>query len=307
MAERVTKKNKHLVYVFVVMLVLLIIFYTYLIYFNIVPQTAVGKLIMEAILGIVIIEITGGLIYLYLTRNITKEEARTLRSLFRIVAYLILVILILAELGENITGLLVSAGFLGIVLGLAAQSTIANFVAGIYLLASKTFEPNDRVTIHTWQYNLQPQTYPHDKFIPGFSGVIKNIGILYTELTNDDGVPVYAPNNIVAQALVINYHRAEERTVRIQFDVNLSVPYIELEAKVKKILKNNKIRHYSMRIDYMHSDLYVVTLRLTISMEERATLKTELFQEILKFINKYPHGRASKKRHLNEYGSYRYG
>lgn len=49
----------------------------------------------------------------------------------------------------NINGILASAGVLGVVLGLAAKDTVANFFAGIFLMADSPFKEGDYILLET--------------------------------------------------------------------------------------------------------------------------------------------------------------
>ncbi len=279
--------RRRLIDVIIILALVVIALYAVLLHFRITGQ-GMDNIIASALVGIAIIEVMGAVVYFYFARRIALEEAGPLRNLFRIIAYCFLVIVILAELHVNVTGILVSAGFLGIVLGLAAQSTLSNFISGVYLLSSKAFEPGDRVIIHTWQYNLIPPSYPHDKFIPGFSGTIMSIGVLYTEITNDERLPMLVPNNIVAQALVINYHRAKEHLTKVQFNVDIRIRFTDLERKIKAVVSKNKgkIDQYTIDIEYLSKDLYVVTIHMKMDELSRARIKTEIYMELIKYLNK---------------------
>ena len=155
-------------------------------YFGVAPSSNSQEIALSAIIGILGIELLGFILYLYLRSSVRDAEASTMRNLFRVIGYTSLIIFMFSLLSINVTGLLLTTGFLGIIIGLAAQSTLSNFISGVYLLSSNSFEPGDRIVIHTWQYTMQPQSYPHDKFVPGFFGRIKNIGLLNTELINDE-------------------------------------------------------------------------------------------------------------------------
>lgn len=272
--------------ILLVVIALVIVLYAVLIHLQI-TGSGMETIIASLLIGIVMIEILGAGVYYYFSKRITLEEAGPLRNLFRITAYIVLIIILLAELHINITGILVSAGFLGIVLGLAAQSTLSNFISGIYLISSKAFEPGDRVIIHTWQYTLQAPSYPHDRFVPGFAGVIKSIGVLYTELTNDEHLPMLVPNSIVAQAMIINYRRATEHMTRIQFDIDIRIKFSSLEKVIKDVIERNrsKIDDYNIDIDYLNNNLYVVTIRLRIEEKDRAALKTKIYTELIRYLN----------------------
>ena len=280
----------------VVLIALIVFLGIYLItrYVGIAPTNTWDEIALSAIIGVLGIEVLGYVLYLYLRLSIREEEVATLRNLFRVIGYAILAIFELSLFSINITGLLLSAGFLGIVVGLAAQSTLSNFVAGIYLLSSKTFEPGDRVTLHTWQYTMQPQSYPHDKFVPGFFGKIKNIGLLSTELTNDDGVPVYMPNSVVAGALVLNYGRAKENVVTLLFDMSIKLPFDRAKKRIEEVLKARKIKNYSIIMEYLHDTVYVVTVHMECEFQDRRELRSEIYQRIVKDIQEAEKGHRRK-------------
>lgn len=282
------RSRKKLLVMAATVLVALSVLYVVAVYFNLIPQQEAANTFYIAVFGIIIVEIVANTIYQYCIRGITYAEAKTLSDLFRIIAYCVLLLILLTIIVgfQNLTGFLVGAGFLGIVIGLAAQNTLSNFISGVYLLASKTFEPNDNVIIHTWQYSLMPQTYPHDKFIPGFSGTIEAIGLLYTKLINDEGVPFYVPNSIVSQSLIINYRRAKEHRRRIQFDVSVKVPFKRIESIVDVVMRRNKkiIDDYDVDVDYLHDTVYVVTIHIKTPEMNIMDLKSELFKELMKVM-----------------------
>lgn len=278
------RKNLALLRFLYIIFISLFVAYIAFNYLNIITATMLVKALATGIFGIAIVEIAARIVYYYMQNNINRAEAKTLSDITRIFGYSFLLLAILAVVFgyQYLDGFLVSAGFLGVVVGLAAQNTLSNFIAGIYLLASKAIEPNDNVVLHTWQYTMQPQTYPHDKFVPGFAGVVESIGVLYTKMVNEEGIPVYVPNNIVAQAMVINYHRAKEHSRRIQFDVDIAVPFSRLEKIVAEVMKANKIDSFNVKLEYLHINLYVVTVRVKVQEEEAKQLKSEIFNEILK-------------------------
>jgi small-conductance mechanosensitive channel len=287
--------RKHSIRVILIALISFFSLYIITKYFSLTPSNNGQEIALSAIIGILGIEMLGFILHISLKSTVKNEESGTLRNLFRIIGYSILILFLLSLFSINITGLLVSAGFLGVVLGLAAQSTLSNFIAGIYLLSSKAFEPEDRVTIHTWQYNMVPQSYPHDKFVPGFSGVIKNIGLLYTELTSDENIPVYVPNSIVVQALVLNYRRATENTISLQFDLSVDISYSDIKKVVKEVLENKKIKSYHMNIEYLHNDVYVITVNLVYDFKERRELRSEIYEKIIeRYLKKTKKSRSKK-------------
>ena len=282
------RRNRILIRTLFAVIIVAVVLYALLTYLKVIPDSVIANAIAAAVFGIVIVETIARIVYYYFINNdIHKAEAKTLGQIIKILGYSVLAIIVLYIIFgyQYLGGIFVSAGFLGIILGLAAQSTISNFIAGIYLLSSNVLEPNDNVIIHTWQYTYQPQSYPHDKYVPGLSGAVESIGVLYTKMINDEGIPVYIPNNIVAQALIINYHRAKEHMRKIQFDVDVSVPFQRLEKIIEDTLKREGIGIFLIKLEYLHQNFYVVTINLKVQEKDIKLIKSVLFREIIKEIN----------------------
>ena len=284
--ERKLRQNHLLLRTLYSMMASLVIIYIVLTYLNILPASTVGYAAVTLIFGIAIVEVLARIVYYYMLKDVHKAEAETLSNITRIIGFVLVILIALYIVFgyQYLGGLFVSAGFLGIILGLAAQSTISNFIAGLYLLASNAVEPDDHVILHTWQYTFQPQSYPHDKFVPGISGTIESIGVLYTKVINDEGVPVYLPNNIVAQSLIINYHRAKEHVRKIQFDVDISVPFDKLQKIIDDVIKEHHADAHDVKVEYLHQMFYVVTIHVKIAEKEIKSLKSDIFSALIKAI-----------------------
>jgi small-conductance mechanosensitive channel len=81
---------------------------------------------------------------------------------------------------------LASGAVLAVVIGFAAQSTLANVVSGVLLAFNQPIRIGDRVTIQ------------------GYSGEVEQIGLSYTYVIADDGRRVIFPNSIISQATIEN-------------------------------------------------------------------------------------------------------
>jgi len=103
--------------------------------------------------------------------------------------------------GINPQGLLVGAGFLGIVVGLAARQTLGALIAGIVLMFSRPFEIGDWVQIGDEE------------------GVVTDIAIMNTRLENFDGEVVYLPNDRVNERAIVN--RSRRGSLRLRVDVGI--------------------------------------------------------------------------------------
>lgn len=93
----------------------------------------------------------------------------------------------LARLGS---AWLASVGVASVVLGLAAQNTLGNLIAGISLLLYRPFEVGDRLQVAA-PTGLE-------------TGVVESINLGYTVLKTDDNRRVVVPNSTIASQTTIN-------------------------------------------------------------------------------------------------------
>jgi small-conductance mechanosensitive channel len=158
-------------------------------------------------------------------------------SAYRFAAYAILAFAVLIAANVNSLALLAGGTFGGLVLGLASQTALSNIVSGVVLLGTRPMQPGDRVTLVTWQYAFDVPTYPpkfysNDLLMPGYTGVVRTIGIVYSTVALDEGPLVKIPNSILLQAAVIS-HRPSERRVRTKFDVPATVEIRPLMEQIR--------------------------------------------------------------------------
>lgn len=271
-------------------MMLIVIFYSLLEYLNISNDLRSWVLsLLTLTFGVGITLLVSRAIREYVKANGIKQEAGTISTLFSIVSYSVVAIIALYLVHVNVTGLLISAGFLGIVLGLAAQSTLGNIFSGIAMIIARPFEPGDFITMQTWQYNKMPSTYPHDEFIPGYTGTVSKIGLLYTELVSDVNAPLYVPNGVLNQALVINHHRAAVRTLRFKVEVSKQADFDKLEHIIVNVLKRyGAYRGSNISLEHLSDTAYgiIVTANVRDHKIDTEELKSILLRKILDYTKK---------------------
>ncbi len=236
------------------------------------------------IIGIIVIQLISNTIK---RRTIkAKSETKVLGDLFQVIAYTILAIMLLNALHVNVTGILVGAGFLGIVVGLAAQNTVGNLIAGFELIASKPFSVGEKVTISTWQYGLIGPTYQHDTIIPGFIGTVTKIGIMYTEMLGEDNTPIVIPNNIMNQAVVFNHKRVG--TIRVKSHVEIDVKLVDYDIFKDKFINlinaDKKIVNSELSVTDINQLSYGIDIEADANVEDVKEIKEKLSAYALKAI-----------------------
>ncbi|TCS54485.1 small-conductance mechanosensitive channel [Primorskyibacter sedentarius] len=99
------------------------------------------------------------------------------------------------------TALLASVSIASVVIGLAAQSTLANLVAGLSLVLYKPFQLGDRLEIN----------------VPGGveTGTVESVSLGYTVLQTFDNRRLVLSNSTVANAVMINHTKENPRILAV--------------------------------------------------------------------------------------------
>lgn len=136
------------------------------------------------------------------------KQEDTLRSIFRaglaVIIWLIAVGIILSVLHVNVTQIAAGAGFLGIIIGIGAQTTIRDYLAGIFILTENQYRIGDIVTLGGGGVG-QPT-----------SGVIEDISLRITKLRDLDGTLHIIRNG---EASIITNHTYKYSSVVIDISV----------------------------------------------------------------------------------------
>jgi small conductance mechanosensitive channel len=196
---------------------------------HLLPTNDTGYLRIALIIGLgtAAVVLVGRIVHGVSRRFTGRRHAGLVVDVYRIVAYSLLAIVVLYALGVNGYALLAGGTFAGLVIGLASQAALGNFVAGIVLVLARPFEPGDRITLSSSQFSFllpsySPKFYSQDLLIPGFTGSVQDIGLMYTALRLDDGPIALFPNSAVLVSAVIA-HELTERWVRVKYEVPSAV------------------------------------------------------------------------------------
>ncbi|MBR1641323.1 MAG: mechanosensitive ion channel family protein [Butyrivibrio sp.] len=124
-----------------------------------------------------------------------------------------------------------SSGIAAVVLGLAAQSTLANVFAGIALSAStsRPFDIGDRIKI--------------DNYDPGF---VENITLRHTVIKTYQNEIIYIPNSIAGSATIVNYTQEDS----FSYPVRVQVAYGTDMDKAMNVMASaiySHPKHYGAR------------------------------------------------------------
>jgi len=161
------------------------------------------------------------------TKRVTAHQEQILTRVLQVALILAVLVAVFSIWGVDIGSLLVGAGFLGIVIGLAARQTLGSLLAGFVLMFSRPFEIGDWVQVGDAE------------------GIVTEITIMNTVMRNFDGEHVVIPNDNVNSRTIVN--RSRDGKLRIHLEVGIDydddpeyAKEVALEAvKDVKMVENN--------------------------------------------------------------------
>lgn len=216
--------------------------------------------------------------------------------LLRVTHLLIFVAIGLATLSLwqfNLGSLLIGAGFLGVIFGMASRHIIASMLSGFVLMFSRPFEVGDWIDVD------------------GVEGTVTDITIMHTILRSFDGENVVIPNDEVDASTVIN--RSTQGRLRLQLDIGVEyeadferAKSIALEAveKVDDVLDAPAPK--VVGVEFADSSV-VLRLRFWIdspSSHRRWKVRTDVLQSVKEAFEEagidipYPHREVKQKEPL---------
>ncbi|MEL0619782.1 mechanosensitive ion channel family protein [Psychrobacter sp. NPDC078370] len=123
---------------------------------------------------------------------------------------------VMAQFGFDIVSLVAGLGIVGLAVGFAAQSTLANFIAGITILLEQSFQVGDWIHINDNE------------------GRVVLIALRTTHILTRDNITVIIPNSNVASSEVINLTSKNF----IRFDIRVRIAFEDdIETARKEILQ----------------------------------------------------------------------
>ena len=191
---------------------------------------ASGVLIL--IIGIPMI----GIAKMYLRKifdNIELDEGleNFLHRLAGVAMWALVILTAADEFGINVTGLVVGLGFLGLAVAFAAQDTVENVIAGVFLIIDRPFREGERI--------LLPKNLGgiYSKW-----GDVTYIGLRTTRVRSTDGVLLTIPNKLLAKDAVANFSHSSDMELRVRIRLGLTATW-ENVTQAEDIVKDIAEKH----------------------------------------------------------------
>jgi small conductance mechanosensitive channel len=136
-----------------------------------------------------------------LFRRLDPATAGTVGFLIRLFTIALALLFVLRVLGIGAGELALGGAFTAVVLGLAAQQTLGNVIAGTVLLSARPFRVGERVRFQGGMLAGQ------------LEGTVSSLGLLYTTLARGEDL-IMVPNSVVLNAAVMPLREPEAVNLR---------------------------------------------------------------------------------------------
>lgn len=174
------------------------------------------RIIFILIIGVSSIQLIAFMLRRSLRKQLSRQRMMLITRTVIYTGYTGLVLIVVKEFNYDLTALFGAAGVVGIVIGVASQTSIGNIISGLFLVGEKSFEIGDVVRIG-------------DK-----TGTVYSIDLLSIKIKTFDNLLIRIPNQSVISSELTNVTRFPIR----RLDFQIGVAYKEDLRKVKMVLEN---------------------------------------------------------------------
>jgi len=178
----------------------------------------------------------------------------------------------LSVLGINLSGILVAAGFTGIVVGLALQQTLSQLFSGISLLLEGRIRVGDSVMIGT------------------SGGVVENVGLMTTQIRAWSGEIISLPNNNVFSNNVTNFSKAVARRADFVIGISYASDIDKALSVIRSVLEKSELVLIdpppTIWVDSLADSSVNIKVMFWVPMQHYWTVRSDMIKEIKKALDR---------------------
>ncbi len=165
-----------------------------------------------------------------LVRRGQPQHGATVRLFLNLLVAAVAALALSDLAGVSAESIFLGSAFAGIILGLAAQTVLANVFAGLLLVVANPFRPGDRISLVNSNFGVLAPSYPHEATIPSYSGIVEDVGLVYTVLGLDHGGTAKVPNALVLSSMIQQPRPGGARAYRVRMTFATSMTPATVES-----------------------------------------------------------------------------
>lgn len=231
--------------------------------------------------GFILARLVSSLLYRAAKNSLDRHRLMLLR---RGAYYLLLIVTLLwalGELGFDMGVLLGTAGIVTVALAFASQTSMSNFISGLFLVAERPFEVGDLIQVGS------------------ITGEVLEIGTMSVKLRTFDNTYVRLPNETLIKTEFMTLTRFPIRRLDLQFGVAYHEDIGQVEQILFQVADNNPLSLEEPRPLFIFQGFGESALKIQFSVwvlrENYLTLKNSIQEEIKRAFDAaeieipYPH------------------
>lgn len=204
-------------------------------------------------------------------RNVDMSLRGFLMSIIKFILYALLILMVASNLGFQTTAILGALSGLVLAAGLALQGSLSNFAGGVLVLLFRPFEVGDYIENSA-----------------GTEGTVEKIDLLYTTLSNSQGIKVFSPNGALANSVIRNFSKISKRRIDFQLGISYDDNIKEVKQVIEKLLDADarvlKTPKPEIVVKELTSSGVVLTIRTWATKEDFASLNSEIQDMVKKAV-----------------------
>lgn len=189
-----------------------------------------------------------------------KGAGEIQKIILRVIFYAVVIFVILTAFGVNPSGALAGGAVGGVIIGLAAQTTLTSILSGFLLSSSKTIIPGDIVILRSSYWGS----------VDMLVKIIK-VNTLYTEALTANGNKMRFPNPLLLNYVVLTHLDNNDQfvypmQVQLNWDVNASTLVDDAKPRINKAF--SKLHVPKPEIIFSSKGNFVTVFTVLIKMTE---------------------------------------
>lgn len=202
--------------------------------------------VLLAVIGWAFAAVLGKAMAPALMRRMDPATAGSVGFLFRLFTIVIVVLISLAIAGVNLAALAVGGAFTAVIVGLAAQQTLGNVIAGAVLLSTRPFRVGDVVAVQGSGITAE--------------GTVASLGLFYTTLLQGRD-RMLIPNSVLMNIAVTPQEEPDAVELLARFDSSKVTPR-RLQEKLEEEIEVPLLRAPDIELEEVDVDgLVALTIR----------------------------------------------
>lgn len=163
----------------------------------------------------------------------SETAAAAITFLGRLLIWTVVVLVVLSNLGVEITTVVAGLGVGGVAAALAVQSILSDLFAGLSMYFDRPFDIGDFI------------------IVGDVSGNVRKIGLRTTRIDSLGGEKIVYPNGELTKHYIRNYARMQERRITFSFGIEYNLPPEKIE-QARDIAQKSVEEQSDVRFDRAH-------------------------------------------------------